>query len=250
MVDGALDGLYPRICRGCEVFLAPETPRSGVDAWLCSPCRENLTRVEAPYCQVCGEPFDGPMTEAFRCWNCQGRRIAFDFAVSRFRAEGPVREMIHAFKYNRDLSLRGALSDLLREALDDPRLKAADLSTWLLVPVPLHPMRALWRGFNQSWELCRQLSSLTGIPAAQVLRRRQWTHTQARLNRHKRLANLRGAFALRHSFPGRRLPVLKGRCILLVDDVLTTGATAHECAKVLKLNAEAEKVVVITAARG
>lgn len=245
-----LDGLYPRVCRHCDVLLPDDAPRQGVEAWLCAACQGELAAVEAPYCAVCGEPFSGAMTGAFRCWNCEGRRIAFDFAVSGYKAEGPLREMIHHFKYGRDLSLRAALVDMMRTALNDPRLTAEDLTRWLLVPVPLHLLRHMWRGFNQSWELCQLLSEHTGIPAAQILRRRVRTRTQARLGQKARLANLRGAFALRRQFPWASLPDLRGRRILLVDDVLTTGATAHECAKILKRNAGAEKVVVITAARG
>lgn len=240
-----LDALYPRSCQGCEALLPAAAPRTGLEAWLCPDCREALEPVREPRCAVCGEPFDGAMTGPFTCSNCSGRRIAFDFAVAGALAAGPVREMIHRFKYQRDLSRRGALAELLRLALTDPRLAALDPARWLLVPVPLHPLRQLWRGFNQSWELARTLAALTGLPARPVLRRRQWTRTQARLDRRRRLANLRGAFALR-----RAEPALRGRCILLVDDVLTTGATAHECARVLKGQAGVEKVVVITAARG
>jgi ComF family protein len=190
------------------------------------------------------------MTRAFLCSNCDGRRVAFDFAVSGYKAHGTMRELIHQFKYGKDISLRAVLAAALEAGLNDPRLEQTDLSEWLLVPVPLHYIRQMKRGFNQSWELCRMLHETTGIPTASVLRRTRQTSTQARLHRKQRLENLRGVFALRRSLPWSTQPVLKGKKILLVDDVLTTGATAHECAKVLKREAEAEKVVVITAARG
>ena len=90
----------------------------------------------------------------------------------------------------------------------------------------------------------------TSIPAARVLRRTRPTQTQARLDREQRLANMRRVFALRRSFPWQKTPDIRGRRILLVDDVLTTGATTHACARVLKQEGGAEKVVVITAARG
>ncbi|MEN3943090.1 ComF family protein [Prosthecobacter sp. SYSU 5D2] len=246
----ALDMLYPRVCHGCQDPLPEDAPHQGKAAWFCGSCCEELVEIQAPYCCVCGEPFDGAMTEAFVCKNCAGRRIAFDFAVAGFKADGPLREMILQFKYGRQLTLRAGLADMLAAALSDPRLAGEDLRQWLLVPVPLHWTRQYWRGFNQSWELCRRLSAHTGIPAAQILRRHSRTSPQARLHRKKRLQNLKRAFALRKPRPWHTLPPLQGRRILLVDDVLTTGATAHECAKILKQEAGAEKVVVITVARG
>lgn len=245
-----LDLIFPRSCRTCELPLSENAPRKGLAAWLCQPCIDTLDPIQTPYCARCGEPFAGPMTRDFFCSNCDGRRLAFDFAVSGFKAHGPMRELIHQFKYGKDLSLRGVLTAALQAALHDPRLADDDLSQWLLVPVPLHYFRQMKRGFNQSWELCRMLQEATGIPTAAVLRRTRQTSTQARLHRQQRLENLRGVFALSRSMPWKPLPNLHGKKVLLVDDVLTTGATAHECAKVLKREAGAEKVVVITAARG
>ncbi|MCA1962852.1 MAG: hypothetical protein LDL31_02770 [Prosthecobacter sp.] len=136
--------------------------------------------------------------------------------------------------------------------LEDPRLVQENLSRWLLVPVPLHWSRKIVRGFNQSWELCCQLSDRTGIPALQALRRVNRTQRQALLNRKQRLVNMRGVFCLKNAWlpPWRAKARLQGANVLLVDDVLTTGATAHECARVLRTQAGVQKVVVITAVRG
>lgn len=247
-----LDTLYPAACFGCHVPLPPSSGDGAPheSAWLCSDCRDALPVIEPPVCRVCGEPYSGALTHAFQCWNCDGRDLAFDFAISAHRAEGPLRDWIHAFKYQGRYELRGLLSALLRRALDEPRLAAADLSSWLLVPVPLHPWRQLWREYNQSWELCLELSRATGIPALNALRRIRATGSQTRLNRAERLRNLRGAIALRRPLPWQRPPNLAGRSILLVDDVLTTGSTCHECARILRRAGGAEKVVVITLARG
>jgi competence protein ComFC len=192
------------------------------------------------------------MERPFKCSNCEGRRLAFAFAISGYKASGPLREMIHRFKYSGDLTLRGVLADALLQALEDPRLAAENLGDWVLVPVPLHWWKQMRRQFNQSWELCRELSLRTGIPAVQVLTRRRATMAQARLSRKSRLENLRGVFALRRELPllGWRRPDLKGKNVLLVDDVLTTGTTTHECARVLRREAAVQKVVVITVARG
>lgn len=248
-----LDVVYPRVCFGCETPLEPLTADHAVpplDDWLCRTCQDELPVIQPPVCRYCGEPFSGALTREFSCWNCEGRDLAFDFAISAYRAEGHVREWVHHFKYHHQHELRGLLGALLRQTLEDPRLAASDLSGWLLVPVPLHPWREMMREYNQSWELCRELSRATGIPAANLLRRVRRTHAQAGLDRARRLRNLRGAFALRRTLPWRARPDLTGSSILLVDDVLTTGSTCHECARVLRRQGGAEKVVVITAARG
>lgn len=244
--------VYPRVCRVCQAVLDEEAPLAGLENWMCKTCLDDLVRIDAPYCSVCGEPFAGSMDRAFKCSNCEGRRLAFEFAISGFKAAGAMRELLHQFKYSGDLTLRSALADALIHTLDEPRLAAEDLSSWVLVPVPLHWLRELRREFNQSWELCLQLSARTGIPAARVLRRNRMTMTQAKLSRTARLQNLRGVFSIRHALPFLHWDKnrVQGRKVLLVDDVLTTGTTAHECAKILKRDAGAEKVVVITVARG
>jgi competence protein ComFC len=244
-----LDGLYPRACFACEAVLDPVDPAQGPAAWLCPACQEGLEPIEPPFCSVCGEPFAGAEATPFRCWNCEDRGLAFDFARAACKSAGPVRTMIHAFKYRRDLAQRAPLAELLRTALADPRLAGLDPAGWRLVPVPLHPLRRLWRGYNQSLELCRQLGQATGLATVCALRRVRLTRAQAGLDRARRLENLRGIFAPARRLPGRPAP-LAGKNVLLVDDVLTTGATAHECARVLKKQAGVEKVVVITAARG
>lgn len=250
--EGCLDLVYPRKCRVCEVGIELSAPCSGLENWICPSCLEGLDKIEPPYCEVCGETFAGAMDRAFKCSNCEGRKFAFEFAVAGFKAAGAIRELIHHFKYGGDITLRGVLADALVPVLNEPRLVGEDLSQWLLVPVPLHWWRESRREFNQSWELCQELSARTGIPTARILRRTRRSSTQAKLSRKERLENLRGVFALRRSLPlpGWRRPDICGRKVLLVDDVLTTGATAHECAKVLRRDAGAEKVVVITAARG
>lgn len=242
---GLLDMIYPRGCFACEAGIPHGAPRSGPEAWLCRDCQDTMLPIQAPYCSVCGEPFGGAMDAPFLCWNCAGRRLAFDFAVSAHEAGGALREMIHSFKYHRQLAMRAPLADFMLPVFEDPRLAAEDLSGWLLVPVPLHPFRWVWRGYNQSRELCRMLSRLKGIRVVSALRRARVTRSQAGLERKRRLDNLKGVFQMRWPAPD-----LRGKNVLLVDDVLTTGATTHECAKVLKTRAGVEKVVVITAARG
>lgn len=243
-----LDALYPRSCRVCEAPLAAEREPASLREWLCETCIDELPQVEPPFCSVCGEPYDGAISGAFRCQNCADRKFAFEFAVAGYRADGPARELIHRFKYGRDLSLRGLLGRMLLRSLEDPRLAAEPLADWLLVPVPLFRTREGDREFNQSRELCHTLAGLTGMAVLDCLKRIRNTGSQASMNREQRLKNLRGAFSVRRWFGGAARA--KGAAILLVDDVFTTGATTHECARTLKKEGGAEKIVVITVARG
>lgn len=241
-----LDLVYPRRCEMCEVSL--ESEREGAAGWLCNDCLDRLPRIEPPFCKLCGEPYEGVMTGEFQCGNCEGLKLHFDFAVSAFRARDAVRMMVHRFKYQRRLDLCGVLARLLAEVLDDPRLAALDRAAWTLVPVPLHHARERERQYNQSWELCQEFSAEVGFPALKALRRVRPTTAQASLSRHQRMENLRGAFALGRSVLQNHM--LCGGNVLLVDDVLTTGSTASECARILKREGGVEKVVVITVARG
>ncbi len=216
---------------------------------LCDVCRDRLPRLEAPFCQVCGQWFVGEIPHLFRCGNCAGRRFAFEFARAPFQARRELRELVHRFKYGGQLwlapTLGGLLADALRGPRADPRLAAEP--EWLLVPVPLHARRLREREFNQAEELARHLAHATGLPLAPVLRRRRYTTVQASLDRARRLHNLRGAFTLHQ---GRTATRVHGRAVLLIDDVFTTGATTQECAHILKTDGGARRVVVLTLARG
>lgn len=250
-ISFSLNMVYPRTCLSCDVLIEAKDSGPKMDRWLCPDCRRQLNPIQPPFCSICGEPFLGKIDQPFLCPNCDGRRMAFDYAISAYKAEGPLRELIHQFKYRRDLALRGVLAHAISIALQDSRLTSENLSDWMLVPVPLHWSRELYRGFNQSWELCRQLSKDTGIEPQALLRRSRRTPRQVRLSRNQRLENMRGVFA--PSYGGwlsqKILPKKNWPNVLLIDDVLTTGATAHECARVLRSHFGVQKVVVITAAR-
>jgi ComF family protein len=156
--------------------------------------------------------------------------------------EGALRELIHIFKYQRVRSAAPLLGKLLREAVQEAGL-AGPLA---VIPVPLWPKKRQERGFNQAEEIARsfcraQASAGIQLKATLLIRSRETT-SQTGLTRAQRHANLRGAFAVRHQ------EKLRGRRILLVDDVMTTGSTASECARVL-LRAGAKEVFVATVAR-
>lgn len=204
------------------------------------PLPPHLPRVEPPFCQTCGEPFPAGLETIIRCTNCAGRAWYLEQARAAYRAEGVVRERIHAFKYHRCFHHLRVLVSWLEEGY--ARFYAG--SPWDgLVPVPLHPSRRAERGFNQAEELARPLARSTGLPLLRVLRRVKRTGTQTRLRRSERLRNQAGAFAAKPGFDA------SGMRLLIIDDVFTTGATVNACARVLA-RAGAARLCALTVARG
>jgi competence protein ComFC len=224
---------YPPCCAVCS---------AAVDAseYLCAPCAGKAQRIKPPFCRRCSEPFDGDITEEFSCANCANRPFHFDAAVSVFRSRGVVRQVIHDFKYNKRQHLRHPITGWLAEALDDPRLRGRRFDA--LVPVPLHPTRLRDRGFNQAALITELLSKRCGIAVLPALERIRPTTTQTAFDRTERIQNLRNAFRLRKKASVRDLRVL------LIDDILTTGSTLNECARVLR-GGGAISVHAATAAR-
>ena len=245
-VSAALDLLYPRRCEVCSASL--NAGRDDARRWLCDGCFQGLPQVKAPFCKICGEVYEGSATDEFRCGNCADLKLHFDFAIAPYRADDAVRKVVHRFKYQHELHLRGLLSRLLGHVFHDSRLDALDHGEWTLVPVPLHHARERERQYNQAWELCRELSRHEGWRALNGMKRVRPTTAQASLSRSQRIENLRGAFAVCGSVLKKN--TLRGGNVLLVDDVLTTGSTTSECARILRRDAGVEKVVVITVARG
>jgi ComF family protein len=144
-------------------------------------------------------------------------------------------------KYGGQFHLRRILADWLWEAFSDPRIQEEPYDA--IVPIPLHPARLRERGFNQAQAIGEIVARRTTVSLLPSLQRRHYTETQTRFDRKDRMRNLRNAFALRESMP------VIGKKILLVDDVLTTGSTLHECALVLR-TAGADSVRAVTVARG
>jgi competence protein ComFC len=225
---------HPPHCAGCD---AP----TDVGEFLCVTCLTTAekSRLRAPYCAVCSEPFEGAIDRPFTCPNCGDRRFRFDAAVAAYRSRGLIRDLVHAFKYNGRFELRHPLAAWLAKGLSDARLVARIDA---LVPVPLHARRKRERGFNQAQVLAELVGAQASLPVENLLRRIRYTTTQTHFDRRQRIENLRGAFAL-----ADRANV-RNRGLVLVDDVFTTGSTADECALVLR-QAGAASVRVLTIAR-
>ena len=225
--------LYPPVCTICAANIE-------ADEYLCSSCEAKTVRIVPPFCAKCSEPFEGAITGPFTCANCAHRTICFDAAVAAYRSRGIVRQIIHDFKYNRQIHLRHLVARWLGAALDDPRLR--DRRFDVIVPVPLHPARKRERGFNQATLLAELLSAQISIQCRPLLERVRYTTTQTALDRAERMENLHNAFRLRKNMNVQDLRVL------LIDDVMTTGSTLSECARILK-SVGAISVHAVTAAR-
>lgn len=232
--EGLKDLFYPPHCEGCGQAL-----EDGAEV-LCPSCLAQSPRLQRPFCEVCSQPFSGTLP-VFECINCRNRHFHFICAVAVFRARGPLRHLIHRVKYGQELHLVHPLARWLNCAWEDSRI--ASIGHDALVPVPLHPLRQREREFNQAEELARALGKIRKLPVWPALRRVRATVTQTEFDREERMQNLRNAFAFRHNF------VVQGKRLILVDDVLTTGSTLDECARIL-LEAGAKSVRAITLARG
>jgi ComF family protein len=212
---------------------------------VCGACWRLVERTAPPWCARCGDELHMAMQlQSGLCTRCRVQPRRFAAARSAGRYEGVLRDLVHALKYQRRRALAPPLAALIAQAAGD-LLRGADAT----VPVPLHPLRAMQRGFNQADDLARAL----GLPVWRVLRRRRHGRPQASLPADRRRDNVRDAFALARlggglAFVRRPWCSLDGRVVVLVDDVMTTGETADACSEVL-LAAGVSDVRVVTAAR-
>ncbi len=233
-----LDLLYPAVCEICQASLT-----HGYS--LCADCRNELPRIVSPFCKKCGEPFDGKINDKFRCQNCDGLKADFSFARASLKGLTLSFRLVHGLKYQRQFFLARELALFLNETLEeDPRF--AEFNSAILVPVPLFWRRQQWRKGNQAYELSRELSRLSGHETIEAIKRIRTTNTQTKLNRKQRLSNLRDAFRIRK----KHASVIAKRKVIIIDDVFTTGATAHECARVLKEDGRVNDVAILTLIRG
>jgi ComF family protein len=231
LVEPVLAVVFPSSCPACGRLLAH--PGRGP---LCEPCWAGLPRHHAVVCG-CGLPLASGLTA---CGRCRRGRQPFSSCASLGPYDGTLRIALHELKYRGRRRAAGRLAEAL---LEDEAVRALAASAEVLVPVPLHPRRLRERGFNQSALLASEIGKRTGRSTCpDALVRRLDTRPQTGLTAAARRRNVRDAFVVR-----RRAPVA-GRRVALVDDVLTTGATAYACARRLA-EAGAEEMVLLTVAR-
>ena len=239
--DWLVDWLYPPRCRACGDRIY------GRDAeYLCGGCWPQIRLVSHPLCNRCGRPFFDASGDDHDCAACLlhppyfVRARAWGCYPKDENDEHPLRKVVQKFKYGRKVSLGKPLGRLMVQGCQE-FLKECHAD--LVVPVPLHPKRLRWRGFNQSLLLARQVSRVYDLPIDPfVLYRDRETVPQTQLAEDERRKNVRGAFATCAE------KSLKGRSVLLVDDVYTSGATVNECSRAL-VRGGAKEVYVLTLAR-
>jgi ComF family protein len=232
----ALDSLLPPRCLACGAMI-------GDDGGLCPACWSGLSFIAEPLCEICGAPLpfaaadDGGRT---LCSDCALAAPVFARARAALTYDGASKPLVLGFKHADRLHAARAFAAWMLRAGSGP-INDADV----IIPIPLHRRRLFFRRFNQAAVLAQELGRLAGRPVmVDGLARRHATPPQGRLGREERRRNVAGAFAVTPA--GMRAAA--GRRVLLVDDVLTTGATAGECARAL-LATGATAVDVLTLAR-
>ena len=226
-----LDFIYPPFCGTCGLPLKDEEKN------ICRNCWQTLTTIKAPFCQRCGLPLD---SAGLLCPVCRVRQRRFSFARSLGPFDERFQKVIHLLKYRHRKSLAEPLARMLASSLrQERRFDAMEA----ILPVPLHAVKARSRGYNQSELIAAHLARRTGLRLLKgTLRRTRNTPSQSGLGLARREINVRGAFGVKDR------QTISGKRLILVDDVLTTGATVDACVEVL-LQAGAEEVCVLTVAR-
>ena len=236
-----IDLIYPPRCSICERYLWNNRANNGQQALLfCKPCFDGFSEITSPLCLTCGMPFGSEVEEDHLCEECLRKRPFYDAARAPYLYEGSIMEAIHQFKYAGRSHLAKSLGSLMTSFAREWMDKA---NSTLMMPVPLHPVRLRERGFNQSLVLARYAAPLLGAELDFLsLRRIRYTRPQTGLKISERKKNVHRAFEVVDKM------AVKGRTILLVDDVTTTGNTLNECARILK-RAGSKEVFCLTLAR-
>lgn len=230
----SLDLVLPPRCLGCGATV-------GTQGRLCATCWRDISFLAPPFCRLCGYPLPHALPEAPLCGSCAAEPPAYDRARAALRYDEGSRRLILRFKHADRTDTAPALGRWLARAGTE-LLSDADL----IVPVPLHRWRLLKRGYNQSAILARALATKTGTPLApDLLQRTRSTRSQQGLSGSARLDNITATAFRIHPWQRRRAA---GARVLLIDDVLTTGATITACTHTLR-RAGAARIDVLTLAR-
>jgi len=207
---------------------------------VCAVCWQGLTFISNPLCVCCGYPFEYGIEGELSCAPCLDKPPAYDRMRSAVVYNDVSRHLVLCFKHGDMLQLAKLLSRWMVNAGNE-MIERADV----IIPVPLHRLRLLWRQYNQAAILCNQIAHLTGKHRLnEILVRTRYTPSQGKKTYKDRVKNVRSALEVN----SRYVDSVKGKNVLLIDDVYTTGATVEECCRILK-KAGARNVDVLTFAR-
>jgi len=208
-----LDLFFPKYCAGCG--------KEGT--FFCSECKEKVIVVKSPTCFECNK-----LTKRGEfCLKCRSHWHLKGVIVATYFKEGPIREVIHDFKYEGIFNLKQDLSEFMIKALKE----FLPFKNPILIPVPLHKRKLIRRGFNQAELLAKEIAAHFKFELkSNILERKKDTKSQTELKGRERRANVKDAFLCKNK------DEILGKKIILIDDVITTGATLNECARVLKEN--------------
>ncbi len=229
------DIIYPKTCLACKKQLKGT---ANTDNLVCLECWAKIKKNTPPFCYRCGRHLEKPVRNI--CPECTRKQLHFDRAFSPCAYEGIIKELIHAFKYQGKDYLGPVLGGLMVEFIKDYNVPVQLLD--VIIPVPLHETRMREREFNQAQILSSHIAGIFNKKvSSDTLRRIRYTKTQTELENDQRLLNVKDSFAVTKN------EEIKNKNILLIDDVLTTGATSSEAASALK-DAGANIVFVLTLA--
>lgn len=236
LVNGLVDFVYPKVCLACRSKISA----SSVDELICLGCWGKIKKNVPPFCHSCGRHLEKNNLAKNICPECLKKKLHFDRAFSPCVYDGVIKGLIHDFKYKNKDHLGRPLSKLMIEFAKVYSLPMADLD--FIIPMPLHKTKLREREFNQAQVLSEHISAeFKKDVLSDILLRNRHTRTQTDLEIPERFQNVKDSFSIAKN------EAVKGKHILLVDDVLTTGATSSEAALALK-NAGANIVFVLTLA--
>lgn len=208
------DSLFPPTCIFCDA--------AGFHSMdICQPCMQDC-ELNIPRCAQCAMSFEIDTLNSLLCGKCQHQSPFFDHAFVPFRYQSYIKYLISALKYRRDYKVARLLGQLFVQTLSTEH-SIPDL----IIPVPLHKNRMRQRGFNQALAICHTISKLLNVPidSKSIIRTKDTPH-QIGLSAKQRQHNIKDAFKINHTFLAQH--------IVIFDDVVTTGSTANELAKLLK----------------
>ncbi len=218
--DKILDIVYPAFCYGCGEILSFSNYK-----YLCKACHEEIMTIDkVSSCLRCASPLGKFVDSNKNCQNCRNRQFSFTRAISFAKYEGVLRELIHNLKYKNEKTLAQPLGvELAYRIINEEIIDKVDC----IIPVPLHCERLKARGYNQSLEIANCIGCIVKLPVeSNILVKTKATPPQVSLSREERIVNQEGAFVATNE--------KSYKSCLLIDDVITTGATASICAKELR----------------